>query len=471
MDIENDPRTRKKNDPKYGSPSFLIMPIYMGQRDDVTAVLNLSHKKTGEHFDAHDENILSVMLFEISFSIENAILHTKLAEYIKDIEDRNVRLEREITIRKQIEASLRMSESRFRELADLLPQPVFETDLTGTLSFVNRAAFESFGYSQDDFNRGLNALHMFIPEVRDSVQSDTQRILNKEYIGGREYTALRKDGASFPVIVYSSAIIHDGSVAGLRGIAIDISDRKKTKEMQNKLKEDLMQAEKLAAVGTCAAGIAHEVKNPLAVIIQGVEYLKTCTVSEPLLMEALEKIKKSALRADTIVKGLLSFTRQMPVRTEEAEITHLIEESLSFIEHQLESMQIKVVRQYSRDVPMMRVDHNQIKQIFVNVLLNSVEAMQKGGTITISTRLLTKEPNRRVLQIIISDTGCGIPRDKIQKVFDPFFTTKNAPENTGLGLSITKGIVDKHHGTIHIESEDQKGTSVFIRLPVADSRP
>jgi PAS domain S-box-containing protein len=469
QNIENDPRFMKKNDPKYGSPSFLSMPISVG-RGDVTAILNLSNKETGEIFDINDEKALSVMEVEISFTLENALLHSKLEEYIKEIEERNVILEKEVSMRKQTEAFLRKSETRFRELADLLPQTVFEVDLHGKLLFANRTAFEVFGYTQENLDQGLNVLDLFVPDVRERLSGNTQRILRGETLNGVEYTASNKDGRTFPMEVYTCPIILDNHPAGLRGIAIDVTERKVAEEAQKKLHEELVDAEKLAAVGTIAAGIAHEVKNPLSIIIQGVEYLKSAVESDATLLDVTERIKRSALRADNIIKGLLSFTRQTPIQAENAEITPIIEETLSFVEYQIKSKHIRIVRQYAPDLPNVTVDSNQIKQVFVNLLLNSFEAMQNGGTITITTEATRDEKDKRYLQVSIADTGCGIPENKLEKVFDPFYTTKDTPGNAGLGLSVTKGIIDKHHGKIRIESEADKGTRVIIGLPADNAQ-
>ena len=180
----------------------------------------------------------------------------------------------------------------------------------------------------------------------------------------------------------------------------------------------------------------------------------------------MERIKKSAERADTIVKGLLSFTRQISIQTEKTEIIPVIEETLSFVEHQINAKHITVIRQYAPDAPPISIDTDQIKQAFANILSNSVEAMEDGGTITIAVRQMKNEAGEPHLQVSFADTGCGIPADKIEKVFDPFFTTKDNWGNTGLGLSITKGIIDKHHGTILIDSKLQEGTEVVIELPV-----
>lgn len=467
-DVESDPRIQKKNERKYGVPSFLTLPISTGQHD-VTAVLNLSNKKTGEVFDADDENMLSLMQLKISFSLENVLLHAQLEEHIRKIEERNVRLEREVAFRRETEASLRESEARFRELSDLLPQTVFEVDPAGRLLFTNRTAFESFGYTQEHIDRGLNVLQLFTPDSRERLSVNIQKILSGEKLGETEYTALRKDGGTFPIAVYASPIFQDRKPAGLRGIAIDITERKLAEEAQKQLHAELIRSEKLAAIGACAAGVAHEVKNPLAVIVQGVEYLKSSLTSDALLLDVAERIKRSALRADKIVKGLLSFTRQMPLQAEEMKITPLIEESLSFVEQQIQSGRIRVTRQYAPDLPNTEVDGDQIKQIFVNILLNSIDAMPDGGMITIRVDSLRDESNRAFLQIIFADTGCGIPADKMDKVFDPFYTTKDSQGNVGLGLSVTRGIIDKHHGSIRIESESGRGTQMIVKLPAVPS--
>ena len=247
-----------------------------------------------------------------------------------------------------------------------------------------------------------------------------------------------------------------------------INSRKTALEEKERTQKQLIQSEKLAALGIVAAGIAHEVKNPLAIIIQGVDYLKSSTGSDAHLVVVINKINKSAFRADSIIKGLLSFTRQMPIQAEQVEIEPVIEETLSFIEHQLKRKHIKLIKRFSPDLPKVTIDINQIKQVFLNILLNSIDAMRDGGTLTISAEKEGSGAAERQLRITVADTGCGIPTDTIEKVFDPFYTTKDGTGNAGLGLSITKGIIDKHHGTVRIESEVDKGTKVIIGLPAGN---
>jgi two-component system NtrC family sensor kinase len=222
----------------------------------------------------------------------------------------------------------------------------------------------------------------------------------------------------------------------------------------------------MAAVGIFAAGMAHEVKNPLAIIVQGIGYLKSSVLpSDPVSSDIMERIKKSAMRADSIVKGLLSFTHQIPIQKEKMELISITEEALSCMEHQFNTNHITVLKQYPADVPTVYVDSSQIKQVFISIFTNSLEAMKDGGTITIRTQETKGTSGQHYVQIILSDTGCGIPEDVIEKVFDPFYTTKDSCGNAGLGLSISKGIVDKHQGMIRIESTVNQETHVTIELP------
>lgn len=245
-----------------------------------------------------------------------------------------------------------------------------------------------------------------------------------------------------------------------------INSRKAALEEKDKAQQRLIQSEKLAALGAVAAGVAHEVKNPLAIIVQGIEFLKSSLYNDARLLDVTYRIEKSVLRADNIIKGLLSFSREISLKMEEMDIGLVIDETLSFIDHQIRLKNIQVIRKYYSGLPKIIMDSNQIKQVFINLFMNAIEAMQERGILGIRAELVNDETDQAHVRIVVSDTGEGIPEDRIRRVFDPFFTTKNTEGNTGLGLSITKGIIDKHHGTINIESEPGRGTRVMIELPV-----
>ena len=244
-----------------------------------------------------------------------------------------------------------------------------------------------------------------------------------------------------------------------------INSRNEALAEKDRTRQQLIQAEKLAALGAVAAGVAHEVKNPLAIIIQGIEYLKSSLGSDTGLLDASSRIEKSALRADNIVKGLLGYARQITLKPGEGDIVPVIEETLSYVEQQIKGRQIRVEKHFAPDLPVVIMDSNQIKQVFTNLFMNAIEAMPEGGILGIRTEMAGAPEGRRHLKIVVSDTGVGIPADKMRNVFDPFFTTKDDERNTGLGLSISKGIIDNHQGSIDIESAPGKGTHVMIELP------
>jgi two-component system NtrC family sensor kinase len=244
-----------------------------------------------------------------------------------------------------------------------------------------------------------------------------------------------------------------------------INSRKAALEEKEQAQERLIRTEKLAALGAVAAGIAHEVKNPLAIIVQGVEFLKSALYKDPRLLDVTHRIEKSVIRADNIIKGLLSYSREISLKMEELDIVPVIEETLTFIEHQIHHKNISVKTKYAPGLPKIIMDSSQIKQVFTNLFMNAIESMQDSGILGVRIDSLKKDGDRTYVRISVSDTGSGIPQENINRIFDPFFTTKNADGNTGLGLSITKGIIDKHHGTIEVESEPGRGTRIIVGLP------
>lgn len=244
----------------------------------------------------------------------------------------------------------------------------------------------------------------------------------------------------------------------------------------------LIHAEKMQVVGTLASGIAHEVKNPLGIIIQGVGFLerelgsKKGTQAEVLIM-----IKEAVERANRIIHGLLDFTRSGSIEFKPHEIQGVIESALSLVQKQLVLKNIEIVQDYQGSVRMVRADKHQLEQVFVNVVLNAFQAMPKGGILTIRTfnktfaqsqegigRRTTDflHPGDVVLVVEIEDTGPGVQPELVHKIFDPFFTTKPPGQGVGLGLSICRSIIDSHGGLMTLESEPGKGAKVVIMLPV-----
>lgn len=229
---------------------------------------------------------------------------------------------------------------------------------------------------------------------------------------------------------------------------------------RKKLEQHLSRSEKLASIGRLSAGVAHEINNPLTNISIYSQLLLKKTRGENKRMMGI--IKSQADIAARIVKNLLEFSRQHVVKFEQTDINHLISAVLIISEHQFSSKNIKVVKDLDSNSPKILADDSQLQQVFVNIMTNAIEAMPRGGNLTVSTRKANG-----FIEVKISDTGRGIPKEDLPKIFDPFFTTKEIGKGTGLGLSISYGIIKKHDGKISVESEVGKGTTFIIELPMS----
>lgn len=221
----------------------------------------------------------------------------------------------------------------------------------------------------------------------------------------------------------------------------------------------LIQSEKLASLGQLAAGIAHEINNPLTNISNNAQMLQQEVGGRAA--KRLKVIEENIDKASRIVRNLLDFSRAPEFHPEFIDITLLLEKSLEFMEHDLK--RIEVVKRFSKNLPEVLVDPLQIQQVFVNLITNACQAMPNGGRLT-----LTTDSTDKTVEVRISDTGEGIPKEHMDKIFDPFFTTRKVGKGTGLGLSISYRIIDRHGGRIKVESEVGKGSTFIIELPVED---
>jgi len=267
-------------------------------------------------------------------------------------------------------------------------------------------------------------------------------------------------------------------------LAKALVDLKVTHEELKATQLQLIQAEKLESVGRLAAGVAHEVKNPLAIIQLDVDYLtNTLTNIDETTPMILKDINNAVKKADSVIKGLLNFSASREFLSEIEECNFVVEQSLSLVKHELDRSHIHLVKELGEDLPPVRLDRNKIEQVFVNVLMNAIQAMPKGGTLTVKTYVKQfngeghprghGEPDKladrlrvgdTVVVAEVEDTGTGIPENQLSKVFDPFFTTKPTGKGTGLGLTVTSKIIELHGGTIDIRNRKEGGVRVEVML-------
>ncbi|BCR06654.1 two-component sensor histidine kinase [Desulfuromonas versatilis] len=236
----------------------------------------------------------------------------------------------------------------------------------------------------------------------------------------------------------------------------------RTQQIQQ-IQSKLVRSEKLASLGELVAGIAHEINNPLTGILMFASMIQNDERVDPSLQDDMEIIVRETQRCANIVRELLDFSRESVPQKKLESVTRIMEKTLALVRHQPAFHDIEILQNYGGPLPEVMVDPNQIEQVFMNILINASQAMPTGGTLSISTRL---HPDGEFVTTRISDTGCGIPPEHLERIFDPFFTTKGH-KGTGLGLSVSYGIVENHGGQIDIESEPGRGTTFSIQLPLA----
>jgi two-component system NtrC family sensor kinase len=224
--------------------------------------------------------------------------------------------------------------------------------------------------------------------------------------------------------------------------------------------KQLFHSEKLASIGRLAAGVAHELNNPLgAIMMYGLLALEDLS-EESQPYANLKKVVKQAERCKKIVQGLLDFSRQRNHHVERLDINKAVEEIFELMEIQSVFQDIEIRKELDPLIPPIEGDKSQLQEVFINLALNAADAMEDGGILTIRSL-----KNKDTVKITFEDTGCGILEDEMKKIFEPFFTTKSEKNGTGLGLSVSHGIIAKHGGEITVESWLNKGTTFTIRLP------
>ncbi|MCM8778856.1 MAG: response regulator [Candidatus Omnitrophica bacterium] len=230
----------------------------------------------------------------------------------------------------------------------------------------------------------------------------------------------------------------------------------------SQLEATLGQATKLASLGKIGPAMFHEVKNILSIINVSAYYLKkNIEAKDPKVKKHLEIVEKEIEHAHQIIMGLLDLSRGLPEKLVPCDINQLIEETISLLNHELELKGIKIVKDYGSEIPLLFLEPNELKQVFINIMLNAQDAMSRGGEL----RIVTEKENG-FLSLRFSDTGCGIKRADLEKIFTPFFTTKKESGGMGLGLVVSQEIVKKYGGIISVESEENKGSTFTIRLPL-----
>jgi PAS domain S-box-containing protein len=553
-------------------PFRAILTVPMIWQSRVTGVIHVLDDTASRRFTRADQELLTLFGNHAAIAVENARLMEQERRHTSELEQ----LVFERT------GKLAESERRFRELSDLLPQIVFEIDKNGNVQYMNRAGFAATGLSKEEFRRGLNGFQMFAPEEHDRAKEGIRRTMAGETMGGREYTVRRRDGTTFPVIAYTAPIMREGRAVGVRGIVIDITERKRAEEEiraarerldyvvtsnpaviysgkpladysdfvltyvserafsmlgfeprdfighpefwlgrvhpddlrrypaevpelwkmgqytfeyrflhkdgsyrwireeakvvrdadgkpievngywtdvteRKRMEVELAKSQRFAAIGETAAMVGHDLRNPLQGMAGAVYNLKTNEASKLSKegREMLQLIEEGIGRSDKIINDLLEYSRELRLELSETNVKSITEDALAKVKI---PKGIRVINS-TKNEPTIALDLEKMRRVFLNLTVNAVDAMPKGGTLTITS---TRSGDN--VHITFKDTGEGMTTETLAKLWSPLFTTK--AKGMGFGMAITKRLVEAHGGSISVETKVGKGSTFTVTLPI-----
>lgn len=417
---------------------------------------------------------------------------------------------RDITARKLAEARLRASEAFYHSLVETLPQNIFRKDLSGRFTFANRRFCQTLGVKLEDII-GKTDFDFFPPELASKYQKDDKYVIQS----GKTFETIEENqppsGSKIYVQVCKTPIRDsEGNIIGIQGIFWDITEQKIAKDKLIQTNEELaksrqqllqalseleksneelkaaqnllIQAEKMESVGRLAAGVAHEVKNPLAIIQSGIDCLRhSDVIKDPTLSLVIKDMQEALERADSVVRGMLDFAASQEIGLNPENINDIIEGSLALLRHDFARAKIEIVKELADNLPPVLADKTRIEQVLINLFLNAIHAMQSGGTLTVKTfsrvidpqeamagaevwGMMRFDPGETVVTIEIDDTGVGIPQEILPRLFEPFCTSKKSSKGTGLGLAVSKKIMEMHGGAIEIFNRKEGGVRARLTL-------
>jgi PAS domain S-box-containing protein len=349
----------------------------------------------------------------------------------------------------------KMDETLRNIFSSISEYALYVVNLEGSITYFGMGSETVFGWKKNDIafkNAGL--LHS-----NDEISENFNAILKKVQEYGRYETETymnKKDGSIFPVILTATQFRDtEGKLVGYIFIAKDITELKR-------LEYQVFQAEKMAAIGQLAAGMAHEINNPLMVIAGRVEMLLDNKKLSPKLREILRIVFTQTDRMRKLVDRFLTFARKRPLEMEFLSINEVIKDIAPLLSyHKMPISKIEIIKNLAKKLPKVKADLHQLQEVFLNLTINACQAMPEGGKLTLKTVSLED----KFVEIRISDTGAGIAPQNLKNLFMPFFSTKK--DGTGLGLSICYNIIKSHNGSIDVDTELNKGTTFIIKLPVA----
>jgi two-component system, NtrC family, sensor kinase len=408
---------------------FSTIAVPLNLRESIIGLIEAD--RGGHPLVLTEEDILHLSIFanQASIIIENTRLHEQL-----------------------------VNERNFAEnVVESSPNCILVVNCDGTIRNINELTEHFFDLEKEQV-LGRAASEVFEGPVAAIIQEAIEGRITES----RELVIRRKQGGRAVLGVSSSQLrSRDGAVLGAVLIARDLTEAKRSEEWMRRM-------DRLTSLGQLSAGIAHEIRNPLASINFNVQLLMKLIAGDAKTTRIFNNTLLGVERIKSLVKGMLDFCRPAPPRLKCQSVHQAIQDSLDLMESQYRKHDIRIEMSLANDIPDIVFDNQQIQQVFVNILLNAMQAMPKGGTVRVESRIERDAKNHQNLCVTISDSGIGIAKEDFSKIFDPFFTTK--PEGTGLGLSIAHKILEQHRAGIEARSRLGQGTTFILRFPIDDRK-
>ena len=380
-----------------------------------------------------------------------------------------VEIARDITEKIALEKELWKTKDQLENIIQSSVDAIVTTDPKGKITFVNRAFEEMVGRAREEI------IGLPISQFYQDGITEARRIMSilreKGSLKNHETAALRVNGI-VPILT-SASLLRDekGQTIGTLGVFKDLTEKKKLEEELQKTQAHLIQVGKLRALGDLVAGVAHELNNPLMAADTFLHVIREKLRPEDENQRRFELIQKCHERIAKIINHLRDFSRQSEFDFQPMSVTEPIENALMITGQQMINHGIRIIKEFQPDLPKIRGDANQLEQVFLNLISNARDAMEKADRkkeLTIAASLL-RHNGWNDVEVVVKDTGNGIPPENLDKVFEPFFSTKEVGRGTGLGLSICYGIIEAHGGRIEVESRVNEGTTFRVLLPVLSS--
>ena len=353
--------------------------------------------------------------------------------------------------------SLAVSEQKYRRIFEVSRDMILVSKIDGLIVDMNPAGYKMLGYNDSDNDLKYKRFKNFFSNKADW-ETIISTIAKKGFISNYEAALKRIDGSDMSSLISGS--VDNGPSKKDDTVHFLVKDIEQRKLIENQM----ARTDKLASIGQLSAGIAHGINNPLGIILGYTQLLIRDEDIESERYADLKTIEKHAQNCRSVVEDLLNFARSSQTEKVAIKIHEAMDEVLNFIQHHSELYNIEIEKDYDTNIPPLLLDEKKIKQALMNLIMNAKHAVGKSGTIRLSTAY---NRSTRQVTIKIADTGCGIEKKNISHIFDPFFTTKPTGEGTGLGLSVSYGIIKNHGGNISVESEPGKGATFTVVLTAA----